>query len=330
MHKTPSWLTLTVTIICIITCTHNITATSLNIKIDTENYGILEYSEYQNTTIDRPFLLKQSWQNTGSIKCNVKARMDIFKNGELTDTRWSNEKYIEPGSSSELNIYYYPKDIAGNFTGRTRIYSCNDVFEQETINFFINNSIISTTTTTKNKTIKVTYAKSCRNQINMHLEAVKNTENILVYPKTAPPEWVIGAAMIDEIKSGTTKDLTINYSPSIWQENLISFEIIDLTTGNIIETFKVKIDKKEEEREQIIKNVTFIILGILLGLLLMPAISALKKTRHKLKNEEEKDIAGHIKHIIKKINSTREQFKRKHEKREQKISRKRPIEPKSI
>ncbi len=280
------------------------------VTIDPQNNGFLEHIQYEDVTINKPFVLKLFWQNTGSIECNVRGRLDISANGKLEQTRWSNEINMMPGSYRRLDIYYYPENVSENFTGTLTVYSCNRIFEFETIDFFMNNTVLERLEE-GNETIKVLNTKSYKGHVFMRLEAVEDIEEILIYSKSPPPEWIVETAIVEKIEKGDVFDVRVNYTPSVWRENILDFEIIDFETGNVLESFDVRVDEKQERKEKIINNVIFIFSGFAIGLAIMPLILAVKKRKSSFNYEKLKSVPGKM---LAKASRIREQFKKKHKK----------------
>ena len=280
------------------------------VTIDPQNNGFLEHIQYEDVTIGKPFVLMLFWHNIGSIECNVRGRLDISENGELIQTRWSNEINMMPGSYRRLDVYYYPENVSANFTGAVTVYSCNRIFEFETIDFFMNNTVLERLEE-GNETIKVLNTKSYKDHVLMRLEAVEDIENILIYSKSPPPEWIVETAMVERMEKGEVFDVRINYTPSVWCENMLDFEIIDFETGNVLESFDIRIDEKQERKEKIINNVIFIFSGFAIGFAIMPLVLALKKRRSSFRYEKLKSSA---KRKLEKASRVREQFKKEHKK----------------
>lgn len=211
-----------------------------------------------------------TWSNTKTIGCKSKARGDIFKksNGsyEYLRTVWSSIRIVEPGDHADFNLFFRP-DEPGKYLVNTKIYHCNEVYDFRKINFSVKNS--------SNDYKKEIEIKSIENlpggTLKFKLKSNK-TKDVVIYPKEYPEGWIFPAKQ-EKIEANEEKTVTLNYSPSRWKEENVTFQAISLTGNSISGASSISVKKEETFLE---KNA----LGLISGLSVILAFSLIMNLIH--------------------------------------------------
>ncbi len=222
------------------------------VNIDEVLKGNLDYTKIPQTVKDTPLKILINWNNIGSVGCSVQARTDIYQGINLIYSAWSKEKEMEPGSHNSFEMYWYPKDKIGEFTAKTRVYYCNEIHKEKSVDFEV---LKPAENYTENAAEILKFKiNSYRDYIDIKIKSNKNLKNILIIPEEYPRGWTVEPGEIREIREGEVISVRLNYEASIWKETPI-------TLGFITEDGKyyTKTILEVSEKPSVINRILFMI-----------------------------------------------------------------------
>jgi hypothetical protein len=162
------------------------------------------------------------WQNTGSVPCSVRMRVDYYSGEERNYTAWSARKELLPGKGSSLVAY---ADLEpGNYTYRVRVYSCNEIYPVE----IRNNSFAAEYRTPENSTLELAGMETFDGFVRVYVKSRKDTGNILVFPTKFPLGWTMDYGFIESIRANEIKTADISYEPSVFKDTPVEIEAASL------------------------------------------------------------------------------------------------------
>jgi regulator of replication initiation timing len=242
--------------------------------------GNIAYLKFQKKLNNSPQHILLDWENQGSVGCKVRFRVDFYHpelnlppEDEPVYTAWSKEKALEPGDHSPFEIFFYPKK-SGNYSAKLFVYYCNLLLEERVINFTalmkeegsMNESVIENMTEnvtlerevekrkkriqTKEKEVpfEITEVETTENYVEFKIKSKENISNLIIIPTEYPIGWIFESGKIEKIEEGGEKALKVGYSPSIWKEKKISFDLV--TLDGKYHTIAYVTLKKEEKKEK--------------------------------------------------------------------------------
>ena len=255
----------------------------VSVSVDSNIDGYIPFSEIPSLVNNTYQKFTVVWGNTGSVSCKLRIRSDIYKKSKnrtiLLYSAWSKEVPSEPGTEYTLNSYWYPEE-AGNFTVRTKIYYCNLIIDGPAGNFTVIKENISTNKT-KILDIKISTNKSI---VEFDVTPRDDIDNILITPKSYPMGWIFESREIDHINKGETKNVRINYEPSIWKRRNITFMLVSKDNSIIMEK---TIELKEGEKGGLPLGLEYLYIIIVLILLIIILILFIMLFRNRTKTKND-------------------------------------------
>jgi len=158
-----------------------------------------------------PFKVSFEILNSGSLDYRARVRLDVLNGDDLFYAGWSKEIPLWPGQSRYYELYFYPVNMTGNFTGKIRIYHANEIKELEPVQFKIESMI------TPEKNIQLTGIKTYEDRIEVGLRSDQELNNVIIIPSDYPMGWIFEQSKIDEIRKGEEKKVELRYEPTIWK-----------------------------------------------------------------------------------------------------------------
>ena len=173
--------------------------------------GSLTDINYKEEIKNEVFKVIFKFVNGGSVAYKVRGRLDVFNQiGELVFTGWSKEVDFCPGTDKTFELYWYPVNMTGNFTGRIRVYYGNEILENSSIKFKIKG------VKKPEKALEIFNVKVYDDVIEVDVRSKKNLTDLLVIPSEYPLGWIFEQGRIESIKKDETKRISINYEPALW------------------------------------------------------------------------------------------------------------------
>lgn len=148
--------------------------------------------------------------NPGNIPYEAVARLDIYKEATAIFTGWSEKFQINMGDTKHINLYWYPKNISGDFKARIRVYYATEIIDDATINFKLENS------ENVENSINLINLETYKEELVLKIYSKKPLGEIIVVPSEFPDGWRISQKKA-KIDGGFSK-IYMQYQPSIWQE----------------------------------------------------------------------------------------------------------------
>ncbi len=204
----------TPTLLFLIVLIPGVFAMEINIELDGTIDG---YMPWFNITAKTPQKISITWENTGSVSCISRARID-FTNGSSVYTAWGPEDVLKPSNKAEWKIYSYLSADEYNFN--ITVYHCNEIYRYGPFSVTVKN-----VTPTKN-VIRIINSNANKDRVELFLTSTKDVKNVVVIPESYPLGWVFESGKIDSIKNGEIKSVILNYKPVFWEGRAIRFAAV--------------------------------------------------------------------------------------------------------
>lgn len=160
------------------------------------------------------------WENTGSVPCDVRIRMDIYrKNGsEVIYSGWSGKKPIMNSEEKEFIIRSSVPE--GDYSAILRVYQCNEIRNIGPYGFRSESSGGET------GVLEIAGVNSYEGEMEVFVSSSEYLENAYVVPDDYPLGWIVGSGETGELYPGMVKSVLIAYDPGVWTEDTITFKAV--------------------------------------------------------------------------------------------------------
>jgi len=175
---------------------------------------------YNQSVIDGPFKVSFELFNTGSTGYKTRVRLDVFKENSLVFNGWSKEYSLNPGVRSNFEIYWYPLNLTGDFTGRMRVYYANEIEDLDPIEFEIKNEIVP------EDVIKITDFRTFEEEVVFEISSSQNLDNVIIIPSNYPLGWIFELKKIGKLNRIERKDVELHYEPTLWKSSDVTINVI--------------------------------------------------------------------------------------------------------
>jgi hypothetical protein len=145
--------------------------------------------------------------NVGSVAYKARIRLDT-NDSQNVFTGWSDEKSLMPGDRNSYDIYWYTNST-GNFSAKAKVYFANEIFEQKF-------NVEKKTSSFSENVFEITNFRTYDNFIVFDLKSNQDAKNVVVIPTNMPIGWIFEQKKIDSLNRGATKNIVIQYYPSVW------------------------------------------------------------------------------------------------------------------
>ncbi|RLE10226.1 hypothetical protein DRJ04_09350 [Candidatus Aerophobetes bacterium] len=228
-----------------------VAALDVDVNVESVIQGSLAWI---NISTKPPQKISITWENIGSVGCEVRARADFYNTSKLVYTGWSRAKPLWPGSHADMDIYSNLPE--GNYTVYVRIYFCNEIFKFGPYYFE------GKPKKSKAGNFEIVNIDTFDDYIDIYIRSNQDVKNLIVIPSKYPVGWIMESARIDFMNSGQIKKARIPYRPSIWKESSVEFTLIT-EDGNFIQK-KTVLLKKEKSRSDAFAPFIIILMLIIL------------------------------------------------------------------
>lgn len=173
-----------------------------------------------NYTSGRTQSFYMLWENTGSVGCRARARVEFYNASQLAYVGWSEEVALWPGASGHLHLH--TRLPAGNYTFRLYLHHCYETFSlgSYTIRALTLHPNVSLTT------IDIREVKVGEEWIEAKLRAKLDVEVIAVV-SNYPAGWIFESAR-RVLPHNKSVSLRLGYEPSIWRESPVTLEVVSV------------------------------------------------------------------------------------------------------
>ncbi len=172
--------------------------------------------------------------NTGSIPYAAQLHLEV-SNDSYYFQAWSNKRDMMPGNSALYHIYWIP-NATGEYKAKARIYYSGEILEKE-----FNISIQSLKG--YESAFEILSTKTYQNFILVNIASSKDASDAAIIPMNFPRGWIIEQASSKDMKQGSTKQVLIQYDPSVWSRQMISIGILSLD-GKYYSTQDVRLERE--------------------------------------------------------------------------------------
>jgi len=143
------------------------------------------------------------WSNTGSVPCLSRARIDVLDGEKRILTLWSPEAKLMPSQEVEWKLYAdLPK---GNYTIRTRIYHCNEIFPLEEFNITVKKE------KKHEEKIEIVDYSVKENILEVFLKSEEDIENVVLLPEEYPPGWIFEESTLEKLPADRVVPVKIRF-----------------------------------------------------------------------------------------------------------------------
>ncbi len=160
------------------------------------------------------------WENTGSVPCEVRIRMDIYrKNGsEVVYSGWSGKKPIINSEEKEFVIYSSVPE--GDYSAVLRAYQCNEIRNIGPYGFH------SEPSGGGSGVLEIVGLNAYEDEMEVFVRSSEYMENAYVVPDGYPLGWIVESGETGNLYPGMTKSVLIGYDPGVWTEDTIRFKAV--------------------------------------------------------------------------------------------------------
>ena len=224
---------------------------SYAVKFDVTVEEILNFkAENLNYELDENLLLLNiSIYNIGSTGSFCRVRFEVFENGKMVNSFWSEKKTILPGDFENFQIIGF-LEKSGNYTGRIRGYCGNEIFHFGNISFEVEKNY------TSSSILKIRSVSSSLNEIEI-LFIPKVSGDIYIIPLEYPISWIVVGEKV-KVERGIMEKVSLWFNGPLFNNTIkIGFVGKD---GVLIE--EVRIEKKENFLDLFFKFFKSFLLGL--------------------------------------------------------------------
>jgi hypothetical protein len=155
------------------------------------------------------------WHNTGSTDCQSRVRAEIYNaQNRRVFTTWSLLERLFP--SQEAEFLFYSNLPPGQYTLETRIYHCNELFEQEPVNLSVSKE------KTPTGTIDIISYSVRDGFLDVSVRSESDIENLAIVPEGFPVGWIFSQGFIESLTALETRVVTIPFEQSVWVDRKIT------------------------------------------------------------------------------------------------------------
>ena len=216
-------------------------AVRVEIIVDGNIGGNVEYFEMdENVEGVQEFVLQ--WYNSQSISCSSIAEFDIYKEGELAGTTWSEKKVMMSGVSDSFYSYWIP-DETGNYSLRIRIHHCHEIIETELMNFTVSSVPVP------EEKIQIETKNMPDGLVQVKVLSPEDLKDVAVVPEDYPIGWIMSGKKID-LEAGREKTIFIEYEPPVWIKEDANIMAISLDGKTSSPKDRVVLEKKQSFMEE--------------------------------------------------------------------------------
>jgi hypothetical protein len=189
-------------------------ALAINIELEIGRQ-IDGYMPWLNTTQDSPQKYSIAWQNTGSVYCKSRPRLDVSNANGTVYTAWGSEATMMPGDTVTWNLHSYLG--SGRYEYNIIFYHCNDVYRYGSYQLAVANA------TPHEDVIEIIGSSADDTGVELVVRSAKDMDNIALIPADYPLGWIFESGETDIIKAGETRTVRLSYDPIKWEGQLITF-----------------------------------------------------------------------------------------------------------
>jgi hypothetical protein len=185
---------------------------------------------YENIS-QRPIKVSFETFNSGSVGCKAIIRMDIVKNN-YDFTAWSSQFSFQPNDRESIELYWFPYNLTGNFSGKIKYYCAGEVKEISNFSIEVKDYI------SKEPSIDIVSPKIFEKKIAFNLIS-NSTGNVIVIPADYPKGWAVEQKKV-HLEKGKMKYVELDYSKDMWKLGKLTIIVASETGDYGVKTVDIK------------------------------------------------------------------------------------------
>ena len=197
--------------------------------------------------------VKLEFNNIGSIPFNSRVRMEIFDQGDMIYTLWSDEVTINPSERKVFDFSSYINKV-GSFKTKIRIYYGGEVLDYDNVTFEVDD------VKPHEDNFEINRLRVSGDYIKFDVECKEDTDNVVIIFSDYPKSWIIEQKNIERLEKNNKSPIKIKYIPISPLDKEISIHVFT-DDGNFYKTEKITL-KKEAMLNGIINNILDFFIGI--------------------------------------------------------------------
>ncbi len=186
--------------------------------------------KYQNMS-QRPIKISFEVFNSGSVGCKSLLRMDISKDS-YTFTAWSKPLVLQPNDRKNVEFYWFPYNLTGNFSGKIRYYCANEIKEIKDFSIEVKEYINAS------PSIEIISPKIFERKISLNIKSDK-TQDLMIIPADFPKGWIVEQKRI-KVDKGKVKHVELDYSKDMWKVGRLTIMVVNEEGEYGIKTVEIK------------------------------------------------------------------------------------------
>jgi hypothetical protein len=222
-------------VLCILITAKLVVSTSIEVEINEDIKGEIIH-EYQNVSFN-VVRFEAEFYNTGSIPYSARARVFVYDENKSVFSGWSQENVLMPGEKKTFYIYWYASS-PGEYNSILRFYFGNEMVENEKKVFQVSESL------NPEDVFEIKNFRTYDNSVVFDVISKKDVSEAVVIPYGYVPGWIFEQGIVENIKEGLIKTVTINYYPTVWKPADLKLSII-AENGKYFSEKTMKMEKEE-------------------------------------------------------------------------------------
>jgi hypothetical protein len=186
--------------------------------------------KYMNIS-QKPIKISFELFNAGSVGCKALARVDISKDS-YSFTAWSKPILLQPNDREYVELYWFPYNVSGNFSGRIRYYCANEIKEIKNFSIDVKDYI------SLSPSIEIVSPKIFERKITLNVKS-NATQDLIIIPLDFPKGWVIEQKKI-HVEKGKMKYVELDYSKDMWKVGRLTIIAVSEEGDYGIKTIDIK------------------------------------------------------------------------------------------
>lgn len=210
----------------------------VEVSVESRVNGSLSYLAYEkNVTGLQSFTVQ--WYNLASASCTTRFafHMANASTGQRVDTAWTNGYAMHPGESRAFHAFWLPP-ADGTYTVTMRIFHCFTVVEEPVDGFTVTNS------GNQSAALSLELENQPNAQLSAQVTANRSVNDVYVLPVDSPAGWVFPAAAVSAITETQPGAATVNYTPSAWSQETVTYRAVTADAEYASEPVTVQVKKE--------------------------------------------------------------------------------------
>lgn len=187
----------------------------VNINQDIKGKIVHETQSISSNVVD----FSSEFFNAGSVPYGARARIFVYKDGNLLFSGWSQSSNLMPGDRTHFDIFWYASN-QGNYQSKLRVYFGNEMVESDLTNLTISNDSMPQDTFT------IQNLRMYDNHVVFDLTSAVDASNVVLIPSNYMPGWMFEEKLVGNMSKGMKRTISLNYQPTIIMTSSLDLDAV--------------------------------------------------------------------------------------------------------